>query len=67
MTDHPESKKPVKKPKIIQVITRKDGLIAGVLYDNGRAFLWTYTKKPNPFSENAAGEGYWSELSYPQL
>jgi hypothetical protein len=63
----PESKKPVKKPKIIQVLTDKDGLLAGVLYDNGRVFLWNWKKRPNQFDKNPLGEGYWGELTYPNL
>jgi hypothetical protein len=66
MIDRPESKKPVKKPKILQVFTGKDGLLAGVVYDNGRVFLWTYTKTPNQY-DCPVGEGYWGELTYPSL
>jgi hypothetical protein len=39
----------------------------GVMYDNGRCFVFTYTKKPNSFGENPAGEGYWSEIPHPDL
>jgi hypothetical protein len=57
-----------KKPasKIVQVMTNGEGLLVGVLYANGRVFLWTYTIKPDPF-EKKSGEGYWAEMSYPNL
>jgi hypothetical protein len=53
------------KPQIIQVFTGKDGLLAGVLYDNGRVFLWNWKQLPNQFEDNPMGEGYWGELKYP--
>jgi len=67
MIDRPESKKPSKKPKIIQVFTGKDGLLAGVVYNDGRVFLWTYTKTPNQYEPHPCGEGYWEELTYPEF
>jgi hypothetical protein len=59
-------KRPPKKPKIIQVITDNQGYLIGVLYDNGRVFLWNYTKFPNKGLQDM-GEGVWSELNYPNL
>jgi hypothetical protein len=54
MTGAPEkSKKPV--PKIVQVMTDSVGLLSGVLYSNGRVFLWTFTKPPEG---KDPGEGF---------
>jgi len=47
-----------KKPKIVQVIGDMDGRLAGILYDNGRVFLWNWTTDD---------EGTWAELTYPDL
>jgi hypothetical protein len=47
-------------PKISQVMTAADGSLAGVLYSNGRVFLWYYTDKMN-------GMGFWKEMVYPDL
>ena len=66
MTDRPEPKKPGKSPKIIHVFTGKDGSLAGVLYSDGRVFLWNYTRLPNQY-DCPSGEGYWGELTYPNL
>jgi hypothetical protein len=55
-----------KKPKITQVITDNQGYLIGVLYDNGRVFLWNYTKFPSKSLQDM-GEGVWSELNYPNL
>jgi hypothetical protein len=60
------AKRAGKKPKITQVITDNQGYLIGVLYDNGRVFLWNYTKFPSKAIQDA-GEGYWSELNYPRL
>ena len=62
---YPAKRKP-KPPKIIQLVTDNQGYLIGVLYENGRAFLWNYTKFPNKHLQDL-GEGYWSELSYPNL
>jgi len=51
-------KKPA--PRIVQVMTAADGSLAGVLYSNGRAFLWYYTDKME-------GKGVWVEMAYPDL
>jgi hypothetical protein len=52
------------KPKIVQVCMTHDGRIASVLYDDGRVFLYAYTK--DPIGEDL-GKGFWSELNYPEL
>jgi hypothetical protein len=60
--------KTTKKPKIIRVFPGKEVSLGGVIYDDGRVFLFTYTKTPNVFDrENPAGEGFWSEMIYPDL
>jgi hypothetical protein len=51
-------------PKIVQVMTDSVGLLSGVLYSNGRVFLYTYTKLPD--GKNP-GEGFWAEMAYPEL
>lgn len=66
MTGEPKQKR-VRTPKPIQFIPGKDGPLGGLLYDDGRAFLFTYTKLPNQFRDNPAGEGFWSEIVYPDL
>jgi hypothetical protein len=58
----PDKKSPA--PKIIQVMTDVDSALAGVLYSNGRVFLWTYTKPPEG---KDPGEGFWAEMAYPEL
>ena len=65
--DRPTEKKTRRKAKIIQVFTNKDGVLTGVLYDDGRVFFWNWKKYPNQFDENPRGEGYWGELMYPNL
>jgi len=63
-----ETKKPGKNPKIIQVFFDGMGQISGVLYDNGRVFLWNWTKWPySGDGKDRVGEGYWAELTYPDL
>ena len=59
-----DKKTPEKKSKIIQVITTDHGRLVGVLYANGRVFFWTYTKLPEG---KEPGEGFWSEMTYPNL
>ena len=58
------AKRTAKQPKITQVLTDNQGYLIGVLYDNGRVFLWNYTKFPSKHLQDM-GEGYWSELNYP--
>jgi hypothetical protein len=53
---------PKKKPKIVQVCMTHDGRIASLLYDDGRVFLYTYTREP---VGKIPGEGFWAELTYP--
>ena len=45
-------------------MTDSVGLLSGVLYSNGRVFLYTYTKLPD--GKNS-GEGFWAEMAYPDL
>jgi len=52
------------EPRIIQVCMTHDGRVASVLYDDGRAFLFQYTKDP---SGRDFGEGVWTELNYPKF
>lgn len=59
----PDSKK-AKVPKIVQIRTNIDGLIAAVLYSDGRVFQLHYTKYPD---KNSPAEGWWGELMYPDL
>jgi hypothetical protein len=59
--------RPTKKPKIVQFATDANGTIRTVLYSDGRVFLWNWKKRPNEFDKNPFGEGYWAELSYPDL
>jgi len=66
MEDIAPEKKRKAKPKIIQLMTGAHGL-AGVLYDNGRVFLWNWTKAPNQFEKEPQGEGFWGELKYPEV
>jgi hypothetical protein len=54
----PDKKSPA--PKIVQVMTTSEGLISGVLYSNGRVFLWTWT-------DVMKGQDQWAELLYPDL
>jgi hypothetical protein len=51
-----------KPPKIVQVCMTHDGRIASLLYNDGRVFLYTYTKEP---IGAYPGEGFWAELRYP--
>jgi hypothetical protein len=71
MTDRPESKKPAsapaKKPKIVQFATDPTGYITTVLYNDGRIFIWNWTRHPDSFAPNPYGEGTWGELEYPPL
>ena len=60
------AKRTAKQPKIVQVVADNQGYLIGVVYDNGRVFLWNYTKFPSRSLQDA-GEGYWSELNYPNL
>jgi hypothetical protein len=53
---------PKKPAKIIQVCMTHDGRLASVLYNDGRVFLYTYTKEP---IGSYFGEGFFSELQYP--
>ncbi len=62
---YPAKRKP-KPPKIIRLVSDNQGYLISVLYDNGRAFLWNYTKFPSKHLQDL-GEGYWSELTYPNL
>jgi hypothetical protein len=55
------------KPKIIQVFTDMPGTPMGVLYNDGRVFLWHWTKKPDEYDKNPLGKGYWSEMIYPTV
>jgi hypothetical protein len=62
----PDKKSPA--PKIIQVMTDKDGRLSGVLYSNGRVFLWTWTLNPSTStSATDKGWGFWAEIAYPDL
>lgn len=60
------AKRTAKQPKIVQVVADNQGYLIGIVYDNGRVFLWNYTKFPSRSLQDA-GEGYWSELNYPNL
>lgn len=60
------AKRTAKQPKIVQVVADNQGYLIGVVYDNGRVFLWNYTRFPSRSLQDA-GEGYWSELNYPNL
>jgi hypothetical protein len=53
---------PKKPATIVQVTTTHDGRVASVLYNDGRVFVRVY---PNASYDNAAAEGYWAELIYP--
>ncbi len=64
----PSRPKASKKAKIVHVIPGTAGPVGGVLYDDGRVFLFTYTKAPNPYDgQNPGGEGIWYEMIYPDL
>jgi hypothetical protein len=67
MSDRPGKMKSPKAPKIVEVFTDQEGSISGVLYSDGRVFLWNWKKRPNEFDKNPFGEGYWAELTYPDL
>jgi hypothetical protein len=54
------AKRTARKPKIIQVVADNQGYLIGVVYDNGRVFLWNYSTFPSRSLQDA-GEGYWSE------
>ena len=60
------AKRTAKQPKIVQVVADNQGYLIGVVYDNGRVFLWNYSTFPSRSLQDA-GEGYWSELTYPNF
>jgi hypothetical protein len=51
------------KPKIVQVCVDRTGDISSILYSDGRVFLFRYTG----VSATGVMEGYWAELTYPNL
>jgi hypothetical protein len=67
MRGSPKKTPKKRKATIISAFPGTDGPLGGVVYSDGRVLLFTYTKQPNKFDKNPSGEGFWSELNYPDL
>jgi hypothetical protein len=67
LPDSIEPTKAPKKAKIVQFATDPTGYITAILYNDGRIFIWNWTKRPDPFSSNPYGEGNWGEVAYPDV